>query len=76
MADPQAPLNPDNGLNKMYAAGGASVIAGALTTVVVAIINGIDPSYHMTDTLQGAIETLVTTGLAMGAVYLTPHGRS
>jgi hypothetical protein len=73
MADAQAPLNPVANLNKMYAAGGASVIAGALTTVIVAIINGIDPSYHMDATLQGAIETLVTTGLSMLAVYFTPH---
>lgn len=71
----KAPISapPVRDVNKMFAAGGASTIAGALTTVIIGVINGLDPSYHMTDTLQGAITTLVTAALAMLAVYLTPH---
>lgn len=68
-----APLNPSTSLNKAYAGGGAVMVAGALTTVTVAIINGIDPSYHMTDVLQGSIQTLFTLACTFGAIYFTPH---
>lgn len=59
---------------KLVAGTTASLIGGALTTVVVAVINAIDPSYHITDTLQGAIQTLVTICVTAAAIYFTPHG--
>lgn len=62
------------GYGKLVAGTTASLVGGALTTVVVSLINAIDPSYHMTDTLQGAIQTLVTLCVTAGAIFLTPHG--
>lgn len=74
MVDPAAaPLNQGASLNKAYSAGGSTLLAGALTTVVISIINGVDPSFHISNELAGAIQTLLTAACGVGAVYFTPH---
>lgn len=71
----QSPLAASgSGYNKLAAGSTASLVGGALTTVVIALVNGLDPGYHMTDALQGAIQTLVTLAVTAGAIYLVPHG--
>lgn len=73
MTDP-TPAPGGTGFGKLYAGTTASVLAGAITTVIIAIINGIDPSYHMTDLLQGSIQTLVSAAITAIAIYAAPHG--
>jgi hypothetical protein len=77
MSDPNAaPLNPAAVYGKLIAGTSASVLGGALTTLICGIIAGIDPSYQMTNAMQGAIQTL-DTGLITGlAIYLAPHSFS
>jgi hypothetical protein len=67
------PINPPENYNKLIAGSTASLVGGALTTVLESLVGAIDPSYVMTAPLQGAIQTLVTLAVTAGAIYLTPH---
>lgn len=72
MADPGAAPPPVSAA-KAYSAGGSTLLAGALTTVIISVINGVDPSFHISNELSGAIQTLLTAACGMGAVWFTPQ---
>lgn len=53
--------------NKAVAAGGTTALAGAITTVLLSILN-----HPVSPELAGAITTIVSTLLTVVATYLVP----
>lgn len=79
MPDPAGPppvLGAVNNYNKLIAGSTASLVGGAVTTVVLAVIAAAWPAYIMSLPLQGAIQTLVTVATTAAAIFLTPHERT
>lgn len=55
--------------NKALAAGGSTAVAGAITTLLLAIFWP-----HATPDISGAIQTVITAVLSGLATYFVPHG--
>ena len=69
MAVPPAPATPD--LNKAYGAAGTTLVGGAITKIVLAIVNNKWPG--MLTGLDDAIDTVIVAGLAFAGAWLIPH---
>jgi len=52
---------------KAVAAGGTTAVAGAITTLLLSLLN-----HPVSPDVAGSLTTLISAGLAFGATWLTP----